>query len=268
MTTFLPMLICFLVGALGTFLAGLLGIGGGIIIIPVLAGVFAWQGISDNIVFHLAIGTSLAAVPFNAMITGITHHKHQKVEWPLVYQTAPGMIIGAMIGPMIATALSGHWLEWIFAGFLALMGIRYVKGVADVRERHQYSPHILITISPFLGILSSMLGLGGGVFIVPLLTRLGVNLRQAIAVSSMCLVPSSLVGVIGYIYGGWDTGGLPAYATGFVYWPMAVVLMITGLLFAPVGVKWAHRLPLEKLKRMFGLLLLAMAVSIAWSAWS
>lgn len=261
-------LACFAVGALGNFLAGLLGIGGGIIIIPVIASLMDWQGVPPEMVMHLAVGTSLAAVPFNATIAGISHHRRQPLEWKLVRGVAPGMFIGAMIGPIISTAISGYVLEWIFSVFLMVMGIRYTIGVKETTERHKSSLMILWVFSPIVGLLSSMLGLGGGVFVVPLLTRLGVPMRQALAVSSLCLVPASLVGVVGYIYRGWDTAGLPDLATGYVYWPIVFILMFTGILFAPLGVKWAHRLPHQKLKRFFGILLMVVATTMFYNAWA
>jgi uncharacterized membrane protein YfcA len=257
-----------IIGVFANFLSGLFGIGGGIIIIPALSTLLGMHGLSSDLAMHLSLGTSLAAVPFNALTAALSHRKHQVIEWKLVGMVAPGMLVGTVIGPYISSALSGEMLRWIFGGFLAALGVRYLINPAEKIERY-HSPKILLWfISPVVGVLASMLGLGGGVFVMPLLTRLGVSMRQALAVSAFCLVPTSLVGTLGYIREGWGAANLPAYATGFVYWPVVFALVLTGLIMAPIGVKWAHQLSSEKLKRGFGILLLLVAVNMCYAAWS
>lgn len=259
---------CLCVGAVGAFLAGLLGIGGGIILIPALVILFGAQGVSPDVVMLLAIGSSLAAVPFNAFITAQSHRKHIDIDWNLVKIIVPGMVLGGLIGPMIAVHLSGVVLRMIFGIFLGVLGMRYVYGGPDKKEAKAYSKKMLWLLSPFVGMVASMLGLGGGVFLVPLLSRAGVAMRQALAVSSLVLVPSSLVGSVGYIYKGWGITGLPAFSTGYVNWPVVVSLVMAAVVFAPMGVRLAHRLPHQHLKRMFGGLLLVIATEMCYTAWS
>lgn len=262
------MLAYLLIGVVSAFLAGLLGIGGGIVVIPCLVLLFGVQGISPDIVMHLAIGSSLGAVPFNALIAANSHRKHIEIDWTLVKHMVPGMMLGSLIGPLISVHLSGEALRWIFGGFLGLLGFRFILVPKDKKEPKSYSKKILWMFSPVVGIFASMLGLGGGVFIVPLLSRAGVSMRQALAVSSIVLVPTSLVGTAGYIYKGLGEAGLPAFSTGFVYWPVIVSLVFAAFFIAPLGVRLAHRLPHEQLKRLFGALLLIVATDMCYSAWS
>lgn len=257
-----------LVGALSAFLAGLLGIGGGIIVIPCLVVLFGLQGIPTDIVMHLAIGSSLGAVPFNAFIAASSHRKLIEIDWTLVKIMVPGMMIGSLIGPLISVHLSGETLRWVFGVFLGILGLRYIMVPKEKKEPKSYSKKILWVFSPIVGIFASMLGLGGGVFIVPLLSRAGVSMRQALAVSSIVLVPTSLVGTAGYLYKGWGEAGLPAFSTGFVYWPVIISLVFAAFFIAPIGVRLAHRLPHEQLKRLFGALLLIVATDMCYSAWS
>ncbi|MFI4955953.1 MAG: sulfite exporter TauE/SafE family protein [Gammaproteobacteria bacterium] len=261
------MLAYLLIGSLTAFLAGLLGIGGGIVVIPCLVFLFGLQGIPIDTVMHLAIGSSLGAVPFNAFIAARSHRKHIDIDWTLVTIMVPGMMLGSLIGPLISVHLSGEALRWIFGVFLGILGVRYILATGEKKEPKNYSKKILWVFSPIVGVFASMLGLGGGVFIVPLLSRAGVSMRQSLAVSSIVLVPSSLVGMAGYIYKGWGNVTLPALSTGFVYWPVVVSLVIAAFFCAPIGVRLAHRLPHEQLKRLFGALLLVVAAEMCYTAW-
>lgn len=267
MSMFVFILFCLMIGAAAAFLAGLLGIGGGIVVIPSLVVLFGTQGITSDVVMHLAIGSSLAAVPFNAFITGHTHRKHIAIDWTLVKIMVPGMVLGGLIGPIISVHLSGEVLRWIFGIFIGALGVRYVLVPDPKREPKAYSKKMLWFFTPWVGVLASMLGLGGGVFLVPLLSRAGVGMRQALAVSALVLVPSSLVGSVGYIYKGWALPGLPSFSTGYVNWPVVAALVVAGLIFAPMGVRLAHRLPHEQLKRLFGILLLLMGTEMCYSGW-
>lgn len=261
------MLAYMMVGCLSAFLAGLLGIGGGIVVIPCLVYLFGIQGMSIDIVMHVALASSLGAVPFNAFIAARSHRQHIAIDWTLVKIMVPGMVLGSVVGPLISVHLSGEALRWIFGIFLGILGVRYVlaKKVKQESTEH-YSKKILLFFSPIVGIFASLLGLGGGVFLLPLLTRAGVAMRQALAVSSIVLVPASFVGVIGYIYKGWGQSGLPDWSTGFVYWPVVVSLVIAAIFCAPIGVRLAHRLPHDKLKRIFGVLLIVVAVEMCYTA--
>ncbi len=262
------LLSCLMIGFFANFLSGLFGIGGGIIIIPALSTLFGLYDLSSDLAMHLALGSSIAAVPFNALIAGLSHRKHQTIHWDLVKAVAPGMLVGALIGPFISTALSGTALRFIFGIFLALLAVKYILTSSSEKAEPKPNSRLLLWVfSPIVGILASMLGLGGGVFVMPLLTRLGVSMRQALAVSAFCLVPTSFVGAMGYIRQGWGAPDLPAFSTGFVYWPVVAALVSTALIVAPLGVKWAHRLPQEHLKRWFGVLLFFVAANMWYVAW-
>lgn len=263
-TLFISLL--FLLGAAASFLAGLLGLGGGILIIPGLNILFAEMGLAPGFHLKLALGTSLASVFFTALISMYSHRKFTTVNWPVAKMMIPGLLVGGLIGPLIAAHLSTRILVGFFCTLLLCLGIKFLWSKQSARGHRSLNPWIIAPCSVGLGLAASMLGLGGGVLIVPFLSRFDLELRDIVAISVVCLVPSSFVATIGYLYAGWDVANLPAYSTGYIYWLAVVPLVAASVIFAPIGVKMVHRLPQTTVRRLFGICLILIAAQMLWKA--
>jgi uncharacterized membrane protein YfcA len=214
---------------------------------------------------HLALGTSTCVNVFNAMINISRHRKHQAINWALAKTMMPTMVIGAFAGGYIAGFLPGNLLKFFFALILLGIGLQYT-----LRRHHQsvkaVPGKVFMSISGLMiGLIASLNGLGGGVIMVPFLNRYNLEMREIVAVSAACIFPQSIFGVLGYILSGWNVQGLPEYSLGYVYWPVAIPLILTSLIFAPIGVKMAHKLPHATLRYMFGLLLLVISSYMLYS---
>ena len=254
-------------GAIAGVLAGLLGVGGGLIIVPLLAFTFAAQGFAPEHIQHMALGTSLGTIVFTAISSFMAHHRRGAVQWPVVWRIAPGIIIGTFGGTWVAAALSTVVLKGFFAAFLY-----YVAGQMLLDIRPQASRQIpgsggMLAVGGGIGFVSSLVGIGGGTMSVPFLAWCNLPLRTAIGTSAAIGFPIALSGVAGYIASGWHTTGLPAHSLGFVYLPALAGVAAMSMLTAPLGARLAHRVPLAPLKRFFAVFLLAVATRIVVELW-
>lgn len=253
------------VGALSGLLAGLFGVGGGVVLVPALILSFAAFGLGAEWTAQLAVGTSLAAILATGLVSAYAHHHHGAVRWPLAARLAPALMLGAGLGSLIAGHVPGQWLQWAFAVFLVyvsarlLMPLRRRPGTGLPGALGLWSTGILI------GTLSALVGIGGGTLTVPFLSRGGLDLRRAIATSAACGVPIAGAGAAGMILSGWGREGLPAWSSGFVHWPAVGAILLSALPMAPLGARLAHRLRLKPLRLGFALLLLALAAHLAMS---
>lgn len=249
-----------LLGLITGIFSGLLGLGGGVIIVPALVAMFTWQGMTQNIM-HLAIGTSLAVMVWTTLMTAWSHNKRGAVNWLLLRWLLPGTILGAAIGVTIARSLSSQGLRHAFAVFTLLLGLKMILGANGQEKKERSLNRVwLFLLALVAGILSGILGLGGGVILIPLLLWLGQPMVRASATSAACSFPTALTGALGAVITGWHMAGLPSMSWGYVYWPVAVMLGIASLFGAPIGVRLAHRLPVPTIKRIFG----AMLFMVAW----
>ncbi len=252
------------IGALAGLLAGLFGIGGGAVMVPALILLWGFLGIGGDWTAHLAVGTSLAAIIGTGLASTLAHQQRCGVRWDLALALAPGILAGALAGSMLAGWLSGIWLKRLFAAFLTLVGVHLIRPSRQVaRLRPLPGRWALISIGGGIGMLSSLVGIGGGTLTVPFLNRHGVELRQAVGTSAACGIPIALAGTTGFVLNGWGQSGLPQGSAGFVYWPAVLPILIASLPAAPLGARLAHHLPVASLKRLFGVLLLLLAVRLA-----
>lgn len=256
-----PFIIYLSLGALVGLLAGLLGIGGGLIIVPALSTLFAVTlGTSQAV--HLAIGTSLATIMLTSISSVITHHQHQGVRWDLIRTLAPGIAIGAFAGAFVAKGLSTHILKTLFGLFeLAVAASLWFRLTPHAGERQ---PGTLSTIGTggMIGMVSSLMGIGGGTLTVPYLVWRGVSIPKAIGTASAAGLPIAVAGTLGFIKAGLGQPDLPALATGFVYWPAFAGIVMTSVLCAPLGARLTHRLPVPTLKRLFAGVLLILGLKM------
>ncbi len=254
-------LLYLVLGCFSGFVAGLFGIGGGMVIVPVLVFTFKAQGLSPTILTHLAIGTSLACIIVTSISAIWAHHQRGAVLWPVVKKLALGLLIGSLIGAQIAHAIPARQLEIIIGCFALLTAAQMFSGWKGKLD-HIPLPGIvgLTTAGGSIGVASAIFGIGGGTFTVPYLTLHGVAMTNAVASASACGLPIAIAGATGFIWAGWHETQLPSGAWGFVYLPAFFGISSTSLIFARVGAKLAHRLPADILKKMFACLLVLVGI--------
>jgi len=254
-------LIYLLLGAFAGMAAGLLGVGGGLIIVPVLVAVFQLQSFDSTIVMQLALGTSLATIVFTSLSSVLAHHRHGAVVWAMVSKMAPGMLLGAMLGAYVADNVSGEHLKLFFSVFEIAVAVYMVIGAPVAKNAFQDTLRRseLFGVSACIGGLASVLGIGGGTLTVPYLCMRGIKIHQAVAVSAACGLPIAASGALGYCLFGLNESALPAYSSGFIYWPAWFGIVSVSLLTAPLGATLAHHLPVTSLKKVFAGVLFVMA---------
>lgn len=256
-----------LIGVLSGVLAGLFGVGGGVVIVPALILVFTQFEVAGDWIPHLAIGTSLATIIGTGAASTLAHHRRGGVRWDLFAKLAPAIVLGAWAGAALAAFIPELWLKRLFATFLAFVGAHMLLARARAHTAARPMPKTsgLWGVGGGIGLLSSLVGIGGGTMTVPFLNGRGLDIRKAVGTSAACGLPIAIAGAIGFVIAGWDRASLPALSSGFVYWPAVFIMLLASMPSAPIGVRLAHALPVAVLKRIFAILLLAVAVRLAIS---
>lgn len=254
-----------LLGALAGVLAGLLGLGGGLLIVPVLVWLFSAQEFADNLIMIMAVATSLATIVFTSISSVLAHHQLGSVIWTKVKKLIPGIILGSVMGAVVADQLSAGVLRTVYILFLVAVGLQMAFQVQPSARIKQVSPIIDWMAGNIIGLMSAILGIGGGTLTVPYLTMTQHPMRNAVAISSACGLPIAFAGTLSYAVLGWNSGQLPEYSLGYVYLPAFAGIVFFSVLTAPIGAKLAHKLPAQKLKRIFSLFLFVMAVKMTVS---
>ena len=258
-------LVMLAVGSIAGFIAGLLGIGGGMIIVPVVLWVLQMKGLGGiEHAQHLAVGTSFAIMVFTTFSSVMAQQRKGSVDWAVVRRMAPGMVVGVIIGSMLAKRLSNEALQIFFIVFVVLVALKTLTDAKPKPTRSLPGPAGLAAVGSLFGMASSWVGIGGGSLSVPFMLYCNVPVRTAVGTSAGLAWPIAVAGAVGYLYSGWNVAGLPEGTLGFWYLPAVAVLSVATMLFAPLGVKAAHKLPPEKLKLAFGLLLLVIAARMLW----
>ncbi len=255
-------------GAFVGFFAGLLGIGGGSLMVPLLVMLFTAQGLPAGEVMHLALGTSMAAIFFTSIASVRAHHAHGAVIWRIVAHITPGIMLGTVLGTHVASRVPSTALATLFTFFICYVSVQMVLNIKP--KAHREMPGRLGTSAVGFGIgaFSCLVAIGGGVLSVPFMTWCNVRMQQAIGTSAAISFPIALGGALGYIWNGWGAPGLPAGSLGFVYLPAMLAMVVSSMLTAPVGARQTHRLPVATLKRVFAAILLALALKMLWGLFS
>ena len=253
------------IGAIVGFFAGLLGIGGGIIIVSSLALMFAAQGFPAPYIMHLAIGTSLAAIISGSWSSFRTHHRHKAVDWPLVKSMTPGLLAGVLGGAVLARFVPSAFLKYFFLGFTLFMTAQMVFNLRPKPSRELPGRAGLSAVAVFIGVCSSLFGGGAAAVGVPFLTWCNVNTHRAIGTVAAMGFPLSIAGAIGYAIAGWNVPELPRWSLGFVYLPAFIGISITSAIVAPWGARLAHKLKGATLRRIFAVFLILMGLKVAIS---
>ena len=252
-------------GAVAGLSAGLLGIGGGLIIVPILFFIFSSQAVPAAHVMHMALATSLATIVITSLSSARAHHKRGAVLWPLVFSLSPGIIIGAWLGAMLASSLASDILKPVFGVFELLVAIHLLINYKPDTHSSSISTVTSTISGVVIGGVSSIVGIGGGTLTVPFLLWHNISIRNAVASSAACGFPIAVAGTAAYIVSGWNTAGLPAYSLGYVNLPAFAVIIITSIIAAPAGAALAHKLPETTLRLFFALCLLALAIRMLLS---
>ena len=251
-------------GAVAGVLAGLLGVGGGLVLVAALAWLLPLQGVVPaEAAMHAALATSLASIVFTAMSSARSHAKRGSVLWPTVAWMVPGILIGGWLGSRFAVGLDGRWLRWGVAIYCLIAAAQMLLAKPKPAGDAAIVPRgpVMSAAGSGIGIASALVGIGGGSMTVPLLTWLGVVPVRAVGTSSACGVFIGLASAAGYALHA-PAGALPQHAIGYVYLPAAIGVALASILFAPLGARIAHAISGPALKRVFALFLLGVAVSL------
>ena len=251
-----------LLGSFAGAIGGLLGMGGGLVIVPVLAALYHLQGFSADHVMQLAIGTSLATIAFTALSSSLAHHRRGAVNWPVVLQLSLGIAAGGWLGGVLAMWLGGALLAGLFGVFELVVAAQMTFNRLPSAHRGAPGTARNAVAGGVIGALSALLGIGGATLTVPWLVWHNIDMRRAVATSAACGLPIALVGMLGFAAVGWQRPGLPAGSTGYVYWPAVAMISVASVLTAPLGARLAHRLAPQRLRKVFAVFLALLGVSM------
>jgi uncharacterized membrane protein YfcA len=254
-------------GAVTGFFAGLLGIGGGAIMVPVLALLLSAQGVAHEHLMHMAIATAMATILFTSISSVRAHAKRGAVRWSMLKSLAPGIVIGGVLGALIAGRLSSFALALFFAVFVYALAVKMFFERRAMVARTAPGGASMFAAGGAIGALSSLLAIGGAVMSVPYLIWCGVSVIEAIGTAAAIGFPVAFGGTVGYVWSGWSQSGLPPYSLGFVYVPATLGMALASVCTAPLGAKAAHSLPRKMLKKIFALLLFALATRMLFVIW-
>jgi uncharacterized membrane protein YfcA len=258
-------LLFLVLGAIAGVLAGLLGVGGGLVLVAALAWLLPLLGVPADAAMHAALASSLASIVLTAAASARAHARRGSVLWPTVAWMVPGLLLGGWLGSGVAVRIDGEALRWIVAAYCVVAALQLLFGKGrEGRPDGRPAPKGpgMAAAGGVIGAVSAVVGIGGGSMTVPLLVSRGVAPVRAVGTSSACGVAIGLASALGYALHA-PAGALPEHAVGYVYLPAAIGVAMASVLAAPFGTRLAHRLHGDTLKRVFALFLLAVAASLA-----
>ncbi|WP_185267711.1 sulfite exporter TauE/SafE family protein [Halopseudomonas xiamenensis] len=254
-------IIYLVLGACAGVLAGLFGVGGGMIIVPVLVYSFALQGFAPEVLTHMAVGTSLATIAFTSVNSVRAHNKLGAVRWRLFLWLALGIVFGCLLGGLTASGLSGPILQKIIGVFAICVAIQMAFELKPRAALGEPGKPTLTVAGGVIGWASTIFGIGGGSLTVPFLVWRSVPMQQAVATSAACGMPIAVAGALSFMVTGWAAADLPDWSLGYVYLPAMIGIAATSVFFAGYGARLAHRLSQRLLKRLFSLLLVSVGIN-------
>ena len=255
-----------LTGAVAGLMAGLLGVGGGLVIVPALAWLFATQGFDGASLMHFAVGTSLAVIVPTALSSLLAHQRRGSVDWTAVKQLTPGIVLGGLAGAALARQLSSNGLAVFFGLFEIAVAVQLFIGAQPDGHRALPGRLGMGAAGSVIGLVSALLGIGGGTLTTPFLMWNGVDIRRAVGTSATCGLPVALAGAAGFGIAGLDTPVQPGLNTGFIVWPAMAAITLASVLLAPTGAALAHRLPRRVLQQVFAAFLMLVGGRMLWSS--
>lgn len=259
-------------GALGLvtgFLAGLLGVGGGMLLVPFMTYILSAQNAAPDLAVKMAIATSMATIVFTSLASVRAHHRRGAVRWDIVARLAPGIVLGGLLASLgVFALLKGAFLSIFFALFVGFSATQMFLDKKPAPTRQMPGGAAQAGAGGVIGFLSGLVGAGGGFVSVPFMTWCNVPINNAVATSAALGFPIALANVFGYVIGGLRVSGLPAASLGYVWLPALAVIATGSVLTAPLGARAAHKLPVKRLKRVFASLLFGLAAYMLWKGLS
>lgn len=251
-----------LLGIFVGVLAGMLGIGGGGVLVPVLTSIFIYQNFPKESVVHLALGTSMACIALTSFSSMRAHHKNGAVIWPLVKTMSIGMVVGTFSGTFLTAYLSSITLSIIFAVFMAYVSVQMFLKTTVKTGSNQINKTELRLVTLGIGTISALVSIGGGSLTVPYLTWRGIHVRSVIGISAALGFYISIAGTLGYVINGFINPATTPYTWGYIYLPAVLLVSVPSYFTAPLGAKLTQRLPTQVLKKIFGVLLLILSLKM------
>jgi uncharacterized membrane protein YfcA len=255
------------IGLLAGFLAGLLGIGGGALIVPMLVFVFTAQRFPPEHLLHVALGTSMCTIVFTSLSSMRAHHAHGAVDWAIARALAPGMLAGSFGAALLAGLIPTRPLAMLFTALVFIVGTQLLLDLKPKNTRELPGTAGVFVAGAVIGGVSSLAAAGGAFLAIPFLAWCNVPLRRAIGTASATGLPIALAGSAGYVVQGWHAAGLPAASAGYVYLPALGMVAAMSMLAAPFGARLAHRLPVKRLRMVFALMFYALALRMLAGLW-
>lgn len=252
-------------GAVAGVLAGLLGVGGGIVIVPMLDFVFVRLGYNPEVIHHLALGTSLASIMVTSISSARAHHKRGAVHFDILKNITPGILIGTFLGGLVAAQMPTFFLRVFFICFLGFVSAQMLSGYRPPASREMPGALGTAGMGGVIGLVSSFVGIGGGTLSVPFMTFCNVPMHHAVGTSAAIGFPIAVAGTLGYITGGWNASGLPDGCLGYVNLLAFAGIACVSFFTAPVGARLSHALPTAKLKKGFACFLILVALRMLWN---
>ena len=251
-----------LLGCIVGFMAGLLGIGGGGIMVPVLTSIFLLQGIPVENVVHLALGTSMASIIITSISSLRAHHAKGGVMWGVVKSMSPGILVGTFFATLFVSQISSLYLALFFSVFMAYVAIQMFLNKKPKPTRGLTNNTGLLFAGGGIGAISAVVSIGGGSLTVPYLIRQNVDIKKAIGTSAAIGLPISVAGTLGYVINGWESYSIGSYTFGYVYLPAVLLISVASFFTAPYGAKLAHKLNISTLKKIFAVLLIILSIKM------
>ena len=250
-------------GVFAGLLAGLLGVGGGLVIVPLITYSFAFQGVESTVIHKVALGTSLATIVFTSISSFMAHNRSGAVIWPIFRQITPGILIGTFFGTFVAASINEWWLKVFFVVFLYYTATQMFLNIKPKPSREIPGPVGNTFAGLGIGGISSLVGIGGGMISVPYMSWCNISIHKAIGTSAAIGFPIAVSGALGNVVNGWGMSDLP-YCLGFVYLPALVGIASASVFTAPLGAKLSHKLPVGTLKKIFACMLAVIATQMVW----
>lgn len=255
------------IGAMVGFLAGLLGIGGGMVMVPMLVFVFTAKEFPAEYMMHLALATAMATIVFTSASSVYAHHRQGTVDWAVARAMAPGVVAGSLASALVAGLIPTRPLAVFFTGFLFYAAAQMFFEVKPKASRQLPGAAGLFAAGAGIGGFSALLAAGGAFLTIPFLAACNVPLKRAIGTAAAIGFPIALAGTIGYVLQGLRVPGLPEASLGYVYLPAMLLVVVASMPAAPLGARLAHRLPVRRLRVVFALMLLALALRMLANLW-
>lgn len=248
-----------LLGSVAGLIAGIFGLGGGVIIVPALIMTFSYLHFPVQVLTHLAVGTSLASIVFTSLSAIYVHHKKQAINWHLALKLSCGMFVGGLLGAYFADFMSGELLQRIFSLYALCVALQMWFSWRPKAQLHLPKASGCTILGLGIGCVSGLFGIAGGSLVVPILALYEVPIKNAIATSAATGFPIALAGALGYCIMGMNNSLLPEYSFGYIYWPAGLGIILTSTFFAKVGARLAHQLAPQKVQKLFALVLVLIA---------